>query len=242
MPFIYRPAGKAYEFAHWALNPYWGCPGGCLYCYGPAACHTTPERFHGQPYARKGVLEGLAKELPAFSGTDDPILMCFIADPYQDLDIGLELTREVLKLMVAHDAPFAILTKQGDRAPRDFDLLRRARSAKFGVTLTAIREGDRVHWEPKCGTIQGRLEALRRAHEDNIRTWVSLEPILYPRDTVTLLEHLADIVDEFKIGRLNYHEHAKTIDWPQARADILDTIKRLGIENKCYIKESLRNL
>lgn len=105
MPFIYRPAGKAYEFAHWALNPYWGCPGGCLYCYGPAACHTTPERFHGQPYARKGVLEGLAKELPAFSGTDDPILMCFIADPYQDLDIGLELTREVLKLMVAHDAP-----------------------------------------------------------------------------------------------------------------------------------------
>lgn len=242
MSFIYQPKGKAAEYAPLALNHYVGCPGGCLYCFGPAFCHTTPERFHGQPYARKGVLEGLAKELPAFTGTSDPVMLSFICDPYEDLDIGLELTREVLKLMVAHDAPFAILTKQGDRAPRDFDLMSRARSAKFGVTLTVSGEGERVHWEPKCGTVQGRLEALRLAHKEGIRTWVSLEPIIHPGDTAAFLEVLADTVDEFKIGKLNYHEHAKTIDWPATRLLVMDTIKSLGIENKCYIKESLRNL
>jgi DNA repair photolyase len=242
MSFIYRPAGKAGEYAKLALNHYVGCPGGCLYCFGPAFCHKSPEQFHGHPYPRKGVLEGLAKELPAFSGTDDPILMCFIADPYQDLDIGLELTREVLKLMVEHDAPFAILTKQGDRAPRDFDLMRRARFCKFGVTLTVQDEGERIHWEPRCGTVVDRVRAIKDAHKDDILTWVSLEPIIHPGDTIRFLEQLADVVDEFKIGKLNYHPHEKTIDWPQARADILETIKRLGIESKIYIKESLRNL
>lgn len=242
MPFIYKPSGKAYEFAHLALNHYWGCPGGCLYCYGPAFCHTTPERFHGQPYARKGVLEGLAKELPAFSGTDDPILMCFVADPYEDLDIGLELTREVLKLMVANDAPCAILTKQGDRAPRDFDLMSRARSARFGVTLTVNTVAEQLHWEPRCGDYRERLRALVLAHNEGIRTWVSLEPIIHVADTIWFLEQTVGFVDEYKIGKLNYHEHEKTVDWIQARASILEAIKRLGIENKCYIKESLRNL
>lgn len=237
MTFIYRPAGKAYEFAHLALNHYWGCPGGCIYCYGPAFCHTTPERFHGQPYARRNLLEGLAKELPAFTGTTDPIMLSFICDPYQDLDIGLELTREVLKLMVENDAPFAILTKQGDRAPRDFDILRWARCARFGVTLTVQDEGERVHWEPKCGTVHDRVRALRDAHQDGIPTWVSLEPIIHVADTLAALEALADIVDEFKVGRLNYHEHAKTINWAWAKEQIIDKVKELGIENKVYLKK-----
>ncbi len=237
MPFIYRPSGKAYEFAHWALNHYWGCPGGCLYCYGPAFCHTTPERFHGSPYARKGVLEGLAKELPAFTGTVDPIMLSFICDPYQDLDIGLELTRKVLQEMVACDVPFSILTKQGDRAPRDFDLMRRARLAKFGVTLTVQDEGQRAHWEPKCGTVQDRVRAIMEAHKEGIRTWVSLEPIIRPAGTIQFLEQLADVVDEFKVGRLNYHEHAKTIDWPATKELVIQKVKELGIENKVYLKK-----
>jgi DNA repair photolyase len=239
--FIYTPQGKAYEFAHFALNDYWGCNGGCIYCYGPAFCHTTPERFHGHPYARKGLLEGLRKELPAFTGTTDPIMLSFICDPYQDLDIGLELTRQVLQEMVAHDVPFSILTKQGDRAPRDFDLMRRGR-AKFGVTLTVQDEGQRVYWEPHCGTVQERVRAIMEAHREGIPTWVSLEPIIRPGDTIQFLEQLADVVDHFKVGRLNYHEHAKTIDWPGTKELVIEKVKELGIENKVYIKESLRNL
>jgi len=236
MPFIYQPAGKAYEFAHLALNHYWGCPGGCVYCYGPAFCHTTPERFHGRPYARKGVLEGLRKELPAFTGTNDPIMLSFICDPYQDLDIGLELTREVLKLMVEHDAPFAILTKQGDRAPRDFDLMARGR-ARFGVTLTVNTVAEQQFWEPRCGDYRERLRALVLAHNEGIRTWASLEPIIHVEDTIWFLEQTADFVDEFKVGRLNYHEYAKTINWPAAKERVIDTVKKLGIENKVYLKK-----
>lgn len=242
MTFIYKPAGRAAEYSTFALNHYVGCPGGCLYCFGPAFCHKSPEQFHGQPYPRRHLLEGLAKELPAFTGTTDPIMLSFICDPYQDLDIGLELTRKVMTMMVDQDVPFSILTKQGDRAPRDFDLMRRAWTCKFGVTLTVRDEGERVHWEPRCGTVQDRVRAIMEAHKDGIRTWVSLEPIIHPVDTIQFLELLADTVDEFKIGKLNYHEHEKTIDWPQARTDILEAIKRLGIERKCYIKESLRNL
>jgi DNA repair photolyase len=237
MTFIYRPAGKAGEYAKLALNHYVGCPGGCLYCFGPAFCHTTPERFHGQPYARRHLLEGLAKELPAYAGTQDPIMMCFLADPYQDLDIGLELTRQVLQEMVAHDVPFSILTKQGDRAPRDFDLMRRARLCKFGVTLTVQDEGDRVFWEPNCGRVVERKRALIFAHQENIKTWVSLEPIIKVNDTLMFLEQLADVVDEFKVGRLNYHEHAKTIDWPSTKELVIQKVKELGIENKVYLKK-----
>lgn len=42
---IYRPRGKALEYAELAANLYTGCTHGCTYCYAPTVLHTNKDAF-----------------------------------------------------------------------------------------------------------------------------------------------------------------------------------------------------
>jgi hypothetical protein len=50
-----------------------------------------------------------------------------------------------------------------------------------------------------------RIEALRFARDvcENISTWVSLEPVLDPDQTLRLIRTVADLVDFIFIGKFN---------------------------------------
>lgn len=43
---IYRPKGRAGEYAKLALNVYRGCDHGCTYCYSPRILRRKREDFH----------------------------------------------------------------------------------------------------------------------------------------------------------------------------------------------------
>ncbi len=236
MPFIYEPRGKAGEYARLALNHYTGCAHRCVYCYAPDILHMTREQF-ARPAPRRGVLEGLRREIPLLRGNTDEVLMCFTTDPYQPLEEREELTRAIIKMMIDNDVAFSILTKNGGLAIRDFDLLKRARCS-FGVTLTVANEKDRQIWEPHAGTVFDRKEALFRAHQAGIRTWVSLEPVLIPADTLALIEECRDFVDHWKVGKINYHPRENEIDWSQFKASVVHLLEDHHLDY--YIKNSLR--
>ena len=236
MTFIYIPQGKAYEYARLALNHYRGCRGGCVYCFGPDALHMTREEF-ARPAPRKGVLEGLRRELPKLRGNQDQVLMSFVADPYQPLEAELELTRQIISMMLENDVAFTILTKFGELAQRDFDLLRRARCS-FGVTLTVDNERDRTIWEPHTGSVFHRKEALFRAHQAGIPTWVSLEPVIDPVATLKHIEECREFVDHWKVGKINYHPRENEIDWSKFKAEVLELLQKHNLSY--YIKNSLK--
>ena len=129
-----------------------------------------------------------------------------------------------------------ILTKGGQRAERDFDLLTRA--DWFGVTLTNLDDMRSLSWEPGAALPAERIASLRRAKELGIKTWVSLEPVLYPEITLEIIGRTHSFVDIFKVGALNYNLHSKNINWHV----FANQVNRLLTDLKCsyYLKDDLR--
>jgi DNA repair photolyase len=231
---IYKPKGRAAEYAKWAVNLYRGCTHGCTYCYAPQVLHMERGDFNAQCVERPGILDKLrhdAKVIAEQGGLNDPVLFCFTSDAYQP---GAYATRAALSIMREFNIPFMVLTK-GYMAWRDFDLY--GKDDLFGVTLT-VGHPDSAKWEPNAATPSERMKNLYDAHNRGIRTWVSLEPVIDPAQTLLLIDLTHEYVDHYAVGKLNYHPLAKTIDWAKFLKDVLEKLRTYG--NSYYIKESLR--
>ncbi len=231
-PPIYEPRGWAREYAPLALNLWNTCSHGCKYCYVPQTMHKKPEDFHVAGPPREGLLEALEQQLLSdrdysIRSNDRRVLLCFTCDPYQPHEDGF--TRQVLEILVEYNVPFSVLTKGGMRAVRDFDLYAGG-AGHFGTTACFASDQLRRDWEPGAATMQSRQEALATAHEQGIRTWVSIEPVIYPIEALRLIERRFDIVDEFRIGKLNHHPHAQTIDWAAFAWDALAALQDSGCD------------
>ena len=234
---IYQPKGKAGEYSKLAVNLYTGCSHHCVYCYAPSFIRTTAEIFN-QPQPRKDIVLKIYQDARILSGEHQTgsILLCFTCDPYQPIDEHYQLSRQAIQIMHACNFNVMILTKGGQRAERDFDLL--TGNDRFGVTLTNLDNKLSAHWEPGAALPDERINSLLRAHEKGIKTWVSLEPVLYPGVTLEIIRQTHGFVDEFKVGKLNYHPHSQSVDWHKFAVDVQQVLT----EFKCnyYLKEDLR--
>lgn len=231
---IYETTGKAREYSELALNLYPYCTHGCLYCYTPGITRIERERFRIPTEPRLTVREiELAAIKMRERGDKRRVLLCFTCDPYSSGDS--KLTRQAIELLHANGIGVTILTKGGRRSMRDFDLLGPRDS--YAATLTCYKEADSFKWEPGAASPAERLMALREALERGIETWVSFEPVLFPEQNMVLLELSREFVGHYKVGTLNYLDHAKTIDWYKFGWDIKNTMDRLQV--KYYFKKDL---
>lgn len=233
---IYQPKGRAYEYAPLACNIYRGCDHGCLYCYAPSATQRKREEFNAST-TRSNFLAKLSKEAAKYQaiGTTDQILLCFTCDPYQHLDCDLGLTRKTIQILHQHDLNVQVLTKGGRRATRDLDLF--TPEDAFATTLTLLDDKASRHWEPMATLPHSRINAIQQFHAAGIPTWVSLEPVLDPAVALEIIRQTHEFVDLYKVGKLNYHQLAKTIDWRQFAHDAVRLLKSLGKDY--YIKKDL---
>lgn len=230
---IYKTKGRAAEYCLWALNHYGGCTYGCIYCWSPGVTFRKPDDFIAGPQPRVIPLEVMVSA--ANYKENSPVLLSFISDPYQPAERDLKLTREIIGILHDNDISFTILTKAGELARRDFSLYRQGDS--FGTTLTFISEKKSRMWEPGAGLPDERIQNLMLAHDAGIPTWVSLEPVIDPMESIALIHATAKYVDHYKVGKLNYDRLASKIDW---RSFALMAIKALQKENKgFYIKRDL---
>lgn len=236
---IHRPKGAALEYASLGLNIYDGCSHRCLYCY-------NNDRFNGSyndPRIQATLynIEADLRQL-AFDNNRERVHLSFVGDAY---DLGRQdcgYTRRVLELFKKYHHPFQILTKGGSRAFLDFDLY--GKEDRFGVTLTFDNDNDSRKWEPGAALPDDRIEALRIAHEIyGISTWVSLEPVIDPMQTLHLIDLTHEYVDFYWVGKLNHTpEIERTIDWNKFRSDAIELLKKkhgndYGI--KRYLKEAV---
>ena len=240
MNVIYEPKGKAREYAPLAANLYRGCGHGCGYCYGPSATFKKRSDFHEDVKPRDNVLEHLEKNARKLRGDERPVLMSFTTDPYQPIDSMTCLTRSAIEILNMYDLKCQILTKGGLRAVRDFDLLCKHPDNEFAVTLTTDDHEESNAWEPNAALPDERIESLRIAKEYGIRTWVSMEPVINPEAVYRLIDVTHPYVDLYKVGKLNYHPLAKTIDWVEFRENVIHQLDKL---NKPYlIKKDLQEV
>ena len=240
---IYTPAGRAREYAERALNLYTGCSHGCTYCYAPAATFTDPDKFRAKAAPRPRVIERLQAELAKAYPTGKaaghpPVLLCFTCDPYQPADEEHQLTRQAIDILHAYGIGVHVLTKGGMRASRDFDLLGSHPDDAFATTMTFLDSGDSLEWEPGAALPAERVSAIRLARGQGIPTWVSLEPVIDPEQSLQIIRDLHGVVDLFKVGTLNHHPLAATIDWPLFASQARSTLKEVSANY--YLKRDLR--
>ena len=232
---IYRPKGEALEYANLGLNLYTGCSHECRYCYCEdflwfdGTCNDLNSSLF--------IIERDLKRL-ALNGNRDRVHLSFAGDPYDQGRADNSYTRKVLELFNKYHHPFQILTKgSSNHAFLDFDLY--SREDRFGVTLTFDNDVDSLKWEPGAALPSDRIKALKIAHDVyGIETWVSLEPVIIPEQTLHLIDLTHEFVDHYGVGKLNHNpELEKTIDWHKYLADAEALLKGYGKSYK--IKKAL---
>jgi len=236
---IYEPNGRAKEYSELAANLYSGCDHACVYCYAPLATRKKRENFV-IPKVREAVLRKFLDDAIELKKRDEkrPILLSFTTDPYQNIDVKNQLTRQAIQILHSHNLKVAILTKGGKRSERDFDLLaKNPELSEYGTSLVFIDEDLRKQMEPGASSTQERISALKKAHKMGIFTYVSLEPVWFPEDALKLIDETYKFVDFYKVGKLNYNTQQKNVDWKQFRLDVINRLEKYG--NKYYIKKDL---
>jgi len=224
---IYEPKGRAQEYCDLAINIYPECNHGCTYCWAKSMAKRFGRDWTGIVEPRKGIVDALKKQFATEDIKGREIQLCFTCDPYPaDIDTGV--TREVIETIKNSGNHVRILTKGGNLALRDFDLL--DNGDWFGVTLTW-----NVDSEPNAASSAERYATIKEAHNRKIKTWVSFEPVFSPQMIYHYIEY-ADAIDMFKIGKLNYVP--SDIDWGEFGREC----ERLCVEHgrNYYIKDDLR--
>lgn len=237
---IYEPKGKAKEYGDYAINIYTGCPHRCYYCFAPNVLHTKKEQFHTCIMPRKNIVEEVQKQIEREQITDKLIHLCFTCDPYPKGHDSTP-TREIIKILKDSGNHVQILTKNGIDALRDFDLL--DENDWFGITYAGYELGylEKIPpSEPNSGTPRERLSVLYIAFKKGINTWISAEPVLNAEDVISLID-IADYVNLYKVGKLNYYP--SDINWKDFGERVERALKTKGrwrSDFNYYIKDSLR--
>ena len=240
---IYEPKGKAREYSPLALNYYSGCDHNCNYCYVPAIRRFDKSYNHSKVWVKPHVLENLGKEAKKHYNSPHPIFLSFMSDPYCKANDELQITKQVLEILLENRIPVSILTKGGLRALQDIEIFKKfGDHIEVGTTLTFNNDNDSLKYEPGAALPDERLKMLKMLNANNIKTWVSIEPVIKPEQSLNLLEKTVKIADKFKVGKLNHNPKIeKTIDWQQFLYDSMKILlNNLYFTNKgFYIKKDL---
>jgi len=195
------------------------------------------EAFHSEVRPAPDALERLERDLKRVGQLPEPLFLCFSCDPYY-AGANHFITRVAIEIIQRSGNTVNILTKGGKRACRDFNLLTEMPGSKVGATLTFYDFVKSTEWEPNAALPVERLYMLEFAKELGIETWASIEPVIDPEQSLLIMEAALPFVDTFKIGKLNYHPLAATIDWKAFAQDAVYLMKKNA--KKYMIKEDLK--
>ena len=215
MGIIYKPKGKALEYAPLACNLYNGCAHGCIYCYCNNMRFLNFKEKSQNPTPRKDVVKQIQKELHrnVFS---ERINLCFTSDPYQPAEEEYCITQQVINLFRQHNTPYSILTKAATLPLRDIETFKNS-DCWYGATLTSFGQ-EKEKWEPNTESTEKRIETLKIMNSHGIKTWASIEPLINSESACKIIEQIpfAEII---WIGKLNYQGKKTT------KADIIPIIE-----------------
>jgi DNA repair photolyase len=168
----------------YSLNPYQGCEHGCIYCYARNA-HTYWGFSAGLDFEQKIIIkkeapQQLEKHLQNPKWVPSPIILSGNTDCYQPVEQELELTRQILELMLKYRHPIGLITKNR-LILRDIDILSalaRQGLVHVSISLTTLDEKLRRMMEPRTAAVQTRLEVIRRLSGKGIPVNVMTAPII----------------------------------------------------------------
>ncbi len=168
----------------WTINPYRGCEHGCIYCYArpgheylSMSCGVD---FETRILAKHDAPDLLRKELASPGWKGEAIVMSGVTDPYQPVERELRITRRCLELMLECRQAVSLITKN-PLITRDLDLFDRMNAyngVHAAVSITTLDNSLAAKLEPRAGSPQARLAAVRALAQIGIPVTVMTAPII----------------------------------------------------------------
>ncbi|WP_119677358.1 PA0069 family radical SAM protein [Indioceanicola profundi] len=184
-----------------SINPYRGCEHGCVYCFARpthAFLGLSPGLdFETRLFRKPDAAKLLAAELRRKGYEPRPIALGANTDPYQPVEREQRITREVLEVLRDFRHPVGIVTKS-HLVTRDIDILAEMAADGLAMVSTSITTLDRDlarTMEPRAGTPQRRLDAIRALSSAGIPTAVLASPMapgLNDHEMESILEAAAE--------------------------------------------------
>ena len=201
MSAIYKPKGKAGEYAKYACNFYVGCSNDCEYCYCKrgllghamgAPVPTLKKCFKDTEHAARQFAKELLANIDEYR--KHGIFFTFTSDPL--LPETEALTNASVLYAVQHGVPCKILTKRADFYIHtqfyDYKHL-----IAFGFTLTGMDS-----MELHASTNAERITTMRYLHDRGFKTFASIEPVIRLDSSISMIYNALGACDLYKIGLL----------------------------------------
>lgn len=246
---IKSPKGAAREYARHSFSAYKRCKNGCTYCYlnrgvlGKELGAGTPE-LRSCFKNEDEVVEKFEKELKSKKEqliADGGVFFSFITDPC--LPETFSLTRRCSLYSMLNGIPVTILTKMTNWVYDKswfLDLLEEGERTGLlcvGFTLTGHDE-----MEPNASPNTERISAMKLLHEQGIKTFASIEPIIDFDSSLKMIEKTIDFCDLYRIGlhsgvKSDYYDNEKLCFFI---GQVEGLIELKQSNTKVYWKESVR--
>jgi len=167
-----------------SINPYRGCEHGCVYCFARpthAYMGLSPGLdFEAKLFAKPDAPKLLERELAREGYVPRTIAIGTNTDPYQPIEKGWRIMREILEVLEAHNHPVGIVTKSA-LVTRDMDILSRMAEkglAKVALSVTTLDRRLARTMEPRAATPPRRLQALRTLSDAGVPVSVMIGPVI----------------------------------------------------------------
>lgn len=189
----------------YVLNPYIGCPHGCIYCYA-----SFMKRFsgHTEPWGEFLDVKECERMIDRKKIKGKSVFLASVTDCYNAYEETYGVTRAILEQLQNADCELTISTKSS-LVLRDLDLLKKFPKLKVAISINTLDERLRSDMD-QADTISNRLLALKKLHQAGIHTVLFLSPILpYLTDWKAILDATKDIVKEVWLENLNLRGSSK---------------------------------
>ncbi len=216
----------------YALNPYFGCAHGCVYCYARFTFilrDMDPDLWGRVVFPKINTPGLLLREVR--SKRRGRVLVSSVTDPYQYIEEEYGLTRRSLEILAKNNWPVIILTKS-DLVLRDLDILRRFPYIEVGLTVTIVEDEYREVFEPRAPSYSRRINALRslikKLGRDRVYAFFGpLIPIIGEKNIENIMSDLHDI----GVGRIIFDKlNIKSRNWET----INRALDQIGVDKRVF--------
>lgn len=191
--------------AGYSVNPYVGCTHACRYCY---ACFMKRFTGHEEPW-------GTFLDVKHWEAIKNPrkydgqtMIVGSVTDAYNPVEEQFCRTRAFLGQMKGSRINLIITTKS-DLVLRDLDLIKTFLSPLVSWSVNTLDENFKNDMD-KAVSIERRIAAMKRCHEEGIRTTCFISPI-FPgiTEVFDIIERIKDFCDYIWLENLNLRGNFK---------------------------------
>ena len=230
-------------WCRYTINPYSGCAHTCIYCDARSQRYYLNQDFENEVIVKTNLDMILDRSIKnSRTLLPDVIGPGGVCDAYQPIELEVENTLKILKVIEKHRYPVNIATKS-NLITRDINILNRIGAdtwCNVGFSITTLNEELAYFLEPYSSPPKERLEALKqikqKAPDVQVGTYfMPIIPFLEDND-----ENLEAVIKKSKEAGADFIIFAPGLTLRDAQADFF--IKKLRESKYSHIVKPLLNL